>query len=40
MKKNDAMTTRKEIEAGRIARQPKQTAAERYADQRGDIAAY
>ena len=32
------MTTRKEIEAGRIARQLKQTAAERYADQRGDIA--
>ena len=38
MKKNDAMTTRKQIEAGRIARQLKQTAAERYTDQRGDIA--
>ena len=32
------MTTRKEIEAERITRQLKQTAAERYADQRGDIA--
>ena len=38
MKRNDAMTTRKQIEAERITRQPKQTAAERYADQRNDIA--
>jgi hypothetical protein len=38
MKRNDTMTTRKEIETGRIACQLKQTAAERYADQRGDIA--
>ena len=32
------MTTRKQIEAERITRQLKQTAAERYADQRRDIA--
>ena len=32
------MTTRKEIEAARIKRQLKQTAAERYADQRRDTA--
>lgn len=32
------MTTRKQIEAERITRQLKQTAAERYADQRNDIA--
>ena len=32
------MTTRKQIEAERIKRQLKQTAAERYADQRKDIA--
>ena len=32
------MTTRKQIEAARIKRQLKQTAAERYADQRKDIA--
>jgi hypothetical protein len=32
------MTTRKQIEAARITRQLKQTAAERYADQRKDIA--
>jgi len=32
------MTTRKQIEAERIARQLKQTAAERYADQRHDVA--
>jgi hypothetical protein len=31
-------TTRKQIEAARINRQLKQSAAERYADQRGDIA--
>ena len=30
--------TRKQIEAARIKRQLKQTAAERYADQRNDIA--
>ena len=40
MKRNDTMTTRKEIETGRIACQLKQTAAERYADQRGDIDGY
>ena len=32
------MTTRKQIEAARMKRQLKQTAAERYADQRKDIA--
>ena len=32
------MTNRKQIEAERITRQLKQTAAERYADQRRDIA--
>ena len=32
------MATRKQIEAERITRQLKQTAAERYADQRTDIA--
>ncbi len=32
------MTTRKQIEAERITRKLKQTAAERYADQRKDIA--
>jgi hypothetical protein len=32
------MTNQKQIEAERIKRQLKQTAAERYADQRGDIA--
>lgn len=31
-------TTRKQIEAERVKRQLKQTAAERYADQRKDIA--
>jgi len=32
------METRKEIEAQRIKRQLKQTAAERYADQKSDVA--
>jgi hypothetical protein len=36
--RRDDMENRKEIEAQRIKRQLKQTAAERYADQKNDIA--